>query len=98
MMVSSSLRWAGVKALADGAAGAEDWVAAGSVVAEGGGVCPTASVAPTSRIAGTSSAAPFREARAWKSEADGLAGMSIPSVGDLGVGVSGDWLRWGSCR
>jgi hypothetical protein len=53
---------------------------AGGADADGAAACPTASVALTSRIAGTSSAAPFMEVMASKSEADGLAGMNIPSV------------------
>src|SRR5204863_9998510 len=64
MMVSSSLRWAGVNALEEGApkagdagVGMVDGGEAGSVVAawaggaDGAVVWPTASVAPTSRIA-----------------------------------------------
>src|SRR5690242_12847812 len=51
--------------------------------------------APRNRIAGAISAATLMEARAPKSEADGLAGMNIPSVasgvaGAGAVGSSGD--------
>ena len=106
MMASSSLRCAGVKAPAVAAAA---WLcrgrapvrrlAAGSrpAVRGGGALCPMASVAPSSRIAGASSAAPFREVRASTSEANGLAGMSIPSVG-LAVWRLASGSGLGSCR
>jgi hypothetical protein len=45
--------------------------------------------APRNRIAGAISAAALTEARAPKSEADGLVGMNIPS---MAIGVAGPVL------
>ena len=70
---------------------------AGASMSEGVEVCPMASVAPASRIAGTSSSRSFQGGEASMIEADGLAGMGIPSVADLRSRLR--WaLRLGSCR